>query len=161
MRYLVREKIFTISDRFHIEDENGRPRFEVVGRIFSLGNKLNLYDMDGRELIYIEQKLFRLLPEYLIYREGKEIGKIKQEFTFFKPRFHIDSIYGNFTLEGDVFHHNFNILKNGRAVAWISKRWISLSDTYSVDIEEGEDDAFILAIVISLDQIFYDGNRNK
>lgn len=161
MRYLIREKIFSFADRFIIEDEEGYPQYEVAGKILSIGNKLNLYDMQGKELIYIEQQVFRLLPEYNMYRDGNYIGRIKKEFTFFKPKFIIEASYGEFTLEGDVFHHNFTILKNGNAVAWISKRWVALSDTYSVDILDEEDHSFILSIVIILDQIFYDGNKNN
>lgn len=160
MRYLIKEKIFTFADRFRIEDYEGYPQYEVVGKILSLGNKLHIYDMNGRELIYIEEKIFRFLPEYTIYKEGNIVAKIKKELTFLKPRFRIESSYGQFTIEGDVFHHNFNILKNGEPVAWISKKWISLSDTYSVDIVDEEDHPFILSIVIILDQIFYDGNKN-
>ncbi|NMB06831.1 MAG: hypothetical protein GX981_00415 [Tissierellia bacterium] len=161
MKYLIKEKIFTFADRFNIEDENGVPKYEVVGEIFTFGNKLRLYDLNGREIIYIEQKLFRFLPEYYIYKNGNLMGKIKKEFTFFKPYFNIESSYGNLELEGDIFHHEFNILRNGRAIAYISKKWLSFSDTYSIDILDGEDDEFILSIVITLDQIFYDGNNNN
>ena len=161
MRYIIKEKVFTFADRFNIEDQYGSPQFEVVGKIFSLGNKLNIYDLNGKELIYIEQKVFRFLPEYDIYREGNLIGKIKKEFTFFKPKFYIESTYGNLTIDGDVFHHNFNILRDGKPIAWINKKWISFSDTYSVDISDEEDQSFVLSIVIVLDQIFYDGNRNN
>lgn len=160
MRYLIKEKIFSFADRFTIEDNQGYPRYEVVGKLLSLGNKLKLYNKTGEELIYIEQKIFRFLPEYLIYRNGNIVGRIKKELTFLKPRFNIESSYGNFTLDGDVFHHEFNISKDGNPIAWISKKWISLSDTYTVDILEEEDHSFILAIIIVLDQIFYD-NRNK
>ncbi len=161
MKYLIREKIFTFADRFRIEDENGHSQYEVVGKILSLGNKLNIYDMSGREVIHIEEKILRFLPEYMIFREGNLIGKIKKELTFFRPKFYIESSYGHFTLGGDIFHHNFNILRNGKNIAWINKKWISLSDAYGVEILDEEDQAFILAIVIVLDQIFYDGNKNN
>ena len=161
MRYLIREKIFTIADKFTIEDEYENPQYEVVGEVFTFGNKLRLYDMNGRELIYIEQKLFRFLPEYYIYENGNSVARIKKELTFFKPYFTIESSYGNLALEGDIFHHEFNILKDGRIIAQISKRWISFSDTYSVDIVEGEKDPFILSIVITVDQVFYDGQNNN
>ncbi|NMA86831.1 MAG: hypothetical protein GX968_05860 [Tissierellia bacterium] len=161
MKFLIKEKIFTFADKFNIEDENGNSKYEVVGEIFTFGNKLRLYDMNGREIIYIEQKLFRFLPEYEIYKSGSIIGRIKKEFTFFVPSFQIDSDYGNLTIEGDIFQHEFNILRNGQIIASISKKWVSWSDTYSIDILEGEDEAFLLSIVITLDQIYYDGNNNN
>lgn len=161
MKYIIKERIFTLTDKFVIEDEEGYPRYEVVGKLLSLGNKLCIYDLDGEELVYIEQKLLKLLPEYNIYQKGHLVGKVKKEFTFFKPSFVIESSYGNFTFQGDILHHDFDILKDGRSVAWINKRWLSFSDTYSVEISDLVDQAFILAIVIVLDQIFYDGNNNN
>lgn len=161
MKYLVRQKIFSFSDKFTVNDENGRPHYQVVGKLLTLGNKLNLYDMEGNHKIYIEQKLFRFLPEYIIYKGENILARVKKEFTFFKPRFHIESQYGDFTLDGDIFAHNFNIIKNGRVVAWISKKWISFSDTYSVDIDDNEDQAFILALVIVIDQVFHDNKSHS
>lgn len=161
MRYLVKERIFTLADRFNIEDQYGNPQYEIVGEIFTFGNKLRMYDLNGRELIYIEQKLFRFLPEYNIYKNGQLLAKIKKELTFFKPHFTIESSYGRLEIQGDIFHHEFNILRNGRPIAWISKKWIALSDTYAIDIEDGEDDEFILSIVITLDQVFYDGKKQN
>lgn len=159
MRYIVRERIFSFSDKFDIVDESGSPIYQVVGKIFSIGNKLNIYDMAGKELIYIEQQVFRFLPEYNIYRGNKILAKVKKELTLFRPKFNIESSYGNFTIDGDIFHYNFNILKNGNVVASISKKWIAFSDTYSVDIASSEDQSFILALVIVLDQVFHDDNN--
>ncbi len=156
MRYLVKQKIFSIGDKFTIRDENENPVYQVVGKVFTIGKKLDLYDMDDQHLAYIEQKIFRFLPEYYIYRDEELLAQVKKEFTFFKPRFNIDSHYGNFTIEGNIFAHEFNILKNGRTVAWISKKWISWSDTYTVDINDDEDQAFILSLVIVLDQVHHD-----
>lgn len=45
--------------------------------------------------------------------------------------------------------------KDGKRVAKISKGLISFSDTYSVDIYS-ENEAFILALVIVIDQILHD-----
>lgn len=160
MRYLIKERIFSFSDRFIIKDENNNPQYEVIGKILSLGNKLDIYNMQGDKLIYIEEKLLRLLPEYTLYKDGNIVARINKEFTLFKPKFKIESQYGKFSIEGNVFQHDFNILKNGKAIAWVNKKWVSLSDTYSVEISDGEDQSFILAMVIVLDQIFYD-NKNS
>ena len=161
MRYLIREKIFSFSDSFTINDESGRPCYEIVGKILSIGNKLNLYDMEGRNLFYIEQKVFRFLPEYNIYEGNNVVARIQKEFTFFKPKFTINSSYGNFTIDGDVFAYNFNIMKNGRPIAWINKKFLSFSDTYSVDISDEENQGFILSLVIVLDQVFHDNRNNS
>lgn len=160
MRYQIRQKIFSFGDNFTIKNEYEEPQLIVRGKIFSFGDKLTLEDLNGNELFYIEQKVFKFLPEYHIFQNGSEVAMIKKEFTFFKPRFYIESDFGSFDIEGDVFGHNFEVLKNGRFVAAVNKAWFAFSDTYGVDIDDGENQAFMLALVIVIDQVIHDNKNN-
>ncbi|WP_066826383.1 LURP-one-related/scramblase family protein [Clostridium tepidiprofundi] len=161
MRYQIREKIFSFGDDFTIKDEFGNDVFIVKGKVFSLGDKLGIYDMNGSEVVYIEQKLFKFLPEYNIYLYDEHAARVKKEFTFFRPRFNIESNMGDYVIEGDVFSLNFEILKNGVPIAIVSKKFFSFSDTYGVDISDNENHAFILALVIVIDQVLHDSNNNR
>lgn len=160
MRYQIRQKIFSFGDNFVIKGENDEPRFIVQGKVFSFGDKLSLEDLMGNELFYIEQKVFSFLPEYHIFQGDREVAMVKKEFTFFKPRFLIESQYGNYEMEGDIFGYDFQIVKDGRTVAYVSKKWFAFSDTYGVDIVDHEDQAFLLSLVIVIDQVIHD-NENK
>jgi len=159
MKYLVKQKVFSFRDSFTIKNEFGEECFSVIGKIFSFGNKLHLTDLQGNELYYIEQKIFRFLPEYTIYRDGVPVAQVKKNFTFFRPSFDITSVYGNYNISGNLWAYDFSIFKNGSPVAVISKQWFSFSDTYGVSIDDREDAAFILALVIVLDQIYHDGDK--
>ncbi|NSW90479.1 MAG: LURP-one-related family protein [Firmicutes bacterium] len=161
MRFVVKQKIFSFGDNFTIKDEYGNDHFIVRGKVFALGDKLRLYNLQGDELFYIEQKLFRFLPEYTIYHLGQAVATVKKEFTFFKPRFNISSASGNYTIDGNFWGMEFSILKNGLPVAQVSKRWFSWGDTYGVDIVDSEDYAFIISLVIVIDQVIHDRNHNK
>ena len=161
MRFVVRQKIFSFGDNFTIKDEYGNEHFMVKGKVFALGDKLRIYNMAGQELFYIEQKLFRFLPEYTIYQSGQPVARVKKEFTFFRPKFNITSTLGSFTIEGNFIGMDFSILKNGRRVAQVSKRWFSFSDTYGVDIVDSEDYGFLLTLVIVIDQVIHDNNHNN
>jgi len=162
MKFYIREKIFSIGDNFSIKDVSGNDVFNVEGKIFSMGNKLRIYDMYNNEMVYIEQKLFKLLPEYNIYLKGNYAARVKKEFTFFSNRFDIDSSMGNYEIDGDFFAHDFSITKNGSTVAEINKKWVSWGDTYEINISEQENYAFILALVIVIDQVLHDNkNRNN
>ncbi len=161
MRYLVRQRLFAFNDSFNITDENNRPIFRIEGKVFSLGNKLNIYDMNGNKLIYIEQKLLRLLPQYEIYEEDRLVANVKKQLSFFKAKFDIESYYGYFKVEGDVFAYNFSILRDGKVIAIVNKKFISFSDTYAVEIVDGEKDDFILSLVIVIDQVLHDDNHNN
>ncbi|NLG88908.1 MAG: hypothetical protein GX494_06775 [Clostridiaceae bacterium] len=159
MKYLIRQKIFSFRDSFTIKNEFNEDCYKVYGKILTVGNKLFLTDMQDRELFYIEQKLFRFLPEYTIYQNGIEIANVKKRFTLFRPSFDITSTYGYFNIEGNFLAYDFTIYKNGTPAAVVSKKWFSLSDTYGVSVTDNENHAFILALVIILDQIYHDGDK--
>ncbi len=161
MRYQIRQKIFSFGDNFTIKDESGQDNYIVRGKVFSFGDKLKIEDMHGNELVYIEQQLFRFLPEYNIFAGGQHMAMVKKEFTFFKPKFIINSQLGAYEIEGDIFSHDFTILKNGMIVAVVSKQWFSFSDTYGVDISGNEDQAFMLALVIVIDQVLHDDKNRR
>lgn len=161
MIFYVREKVFSFGDNFTIRDIDGYDAYKVKGKVFSFGNKLRLYSMDDRELVYIEQKLFKFLPEYLIYENGTVTAVLKKKFSFFKQRLQIESRYGDFYIEGDVFAHNFAIFRNGILVADIRKKVFTFGDTYEVNIDDNESYPFILSMVIVIDQIYHDDNNNQ
>lgn len=161
MVYKIRQKIFSFGDNFAIKNEYDEDCFIVKGKVFALGDKLKIEDLEGNEIIYIEQKIFKLLPEYNIYCEGKHLARIKKEFTFFKPRFVIESTMGNYTMEGNILSHNFEIHKGDKTVATVNKKWFAFADTYGADIADDEDQPFMLALVIVIDQVLHDNNHNR
>lgn len=160
MRYQVRQRVISLGDGFTIKDEYDNDKYIVRGKFFSFGNKLRIYDLNGGEVAYIEQEMFHLLPSYNIYLNDTYAATVKKEFSFFKPSFYIESTMGNYTMEGEIFSHEFQIIKDGKEVAFVSKRWFSFSDTYGVDIIGTENQEFMLSLVIVIDQILYD-NKNK
>lgn len=160
MRYQIRQRVFSFGDSFTIKDEYGNERFEVQGKIFSFGSKLRIYDMTGEELVYIEQEVFHLLPKYNIYLRGKYSASIKKELSFFKPRFIIESIMGDYYVEGDIFSHEFQIIKDGREAAYVSKKWFSFGDSYGAEILDSENQELILAMIIVIDMVLYNDKNN-
>ena len=160
MNFVVKQKVFSFADNFDIKDDFGDPHYIVEGKFFTIGKKLNIYDMNRNHLIYIEEKIFKFLPEYYLYQEDEMVAMVKRKLTFLKPRVDIESRYGNFTINGSVLGYNFSIEKDGKEVVRISKGLITLSDTYMVSIHENENVDFLLALVIVIDQIFHDNRSN-
>jgi uncharacterized protein YxjI len=157
MKYIIKQKIFSLGTSFYIKNEFQEDVYSIKGEVFSLGKKLRLYDLEDRELVYIEQQLFNFLPVYNIYVNGEVIAKVKKKFTLFRTEFSIESKGKEYILEGDFLAHEYKILSQGLVVANISKEWFTFSDTYGVDISEGESHPFMLAMVIVLDQACHEG----
>ena len=153
MRYVIRERFFRLGEDSDITDEQGRAVYHVDGKVFSLHHTLILRDMAGTEVAKVERQLIALRPTYRISRPGGESAAVrKQLFSPFVDRFTID-IPGPHDLHvtGSLFEHEYTLARDGQVVATVSKRWISLTETYGVDIAPGEDDVLILAAVLALD----------
>lgn len=153
MRYVIREKFFRLTEDSDITDENGQPVYQVRGRLFSIHNTLTMADMAGNEVAQVRRVLLALRPTYEITHGGQELAEVRKHFfTPFVDRFTID-IPGPNDLEmnGNLLEHEFTITQGGQTVATVSKRWISLTDTYGVDIGPGQNDVMILASVLALD----------
>ena len=153
MRYLMKQKMFSFGDDFRIRDESGRDVYFVDGKVLSIGNKLSFQDMEGNELAFIKQKLLAWSPSYEIYRKGALYATVKKElFTFLRCRFYID-VPGPDDLEakGNLLEHEYSFQRHGSEVASVSKKWFSMTDSYGVDIADGEDDVLILASTVVID----------
>jgi uncharacterized protein YxjI len=159
MRYQVRQRVFSLSDRFAIKDEAGGERFLVQGRVFSLGKKLSLTDTSGNELYFIRQKLLSVLPCYHVLKDGREVAELRSRLSFLKARFSISGEKGSYDIEGSPLGLEYRISSGGREVATVSKRFFAVADTYGVDVVDSEDAAFVLSLVIIIDQIAHE-NRN-
>jgi uncharacterized protein YxjI len=155
MRYVMRERLLSWGDDFTIKDTDGRDVYFVDGRVFSIGDKLSFKDMAGSELIRIEQKLLSFGPQYEIIRGGDTVAVVKKHlFTLFRARFTVD-VPGPDDLEaaGNFLDHDYSFSRGGREVARASKKWVSLTDTYAIDIADDEDPVLILAAAVVIDLV--------
>jgi len=59
-------------------------------------------------------------------------------------------------IQGDIFEHSYSILRQGVPVAEVAKKWVSLRDSYVVDVAEGEDPVLLLACAIVVDRITHE-----
>ena len=164
MRYVLKQKLLSWGDDFHIRDEAGRDVYFVDGKAFSLGDRLSFQDLEGHELAFIKQKLLALGKTYEIHRGGGLAAVVKKAlFAPFRHRFTVD-VPGpdDLEAEGNFTDHEYTFRRGDRTVATVSKRWFSWTDTYGVEIADGEDPVLILASAVVVDQACHpdDGERH-
>jgi uncharacterized protein YxjI len=153
MRYELRQKLISFGDDYIVRDEQGRDVFFVDGKVFTIGQKLSFQDMTGRELVYIRQRLLAWGPTYQIERNGEVIAEVRKHvFTLLYCKFTVD-VPGPDDLEatGSLFDYEYEFRRGDRTVATVSKRWVTLTDAYGVDVAPGEDDVLILASSVVID----------
>lgn len=159
MRYMIKEKFWSLGNDFTITDENGTPVYRIDGKAFSWGDDLSFQDMAGNELARIKQKLLSLKPKYEIHRGGQLFAEVVKEFTWFGKEFSLDVPGPNdYSIKGQFWRHEYTFRRSGEVVAVVSKAIWSWADTYGVEISDGEDDVSILCAAVVIDQVLHDGD---
>lgn len=158
MKYQIKQKIFSLGDGFKIKNDAEEDVYTVKSQILSIGKKLKILDLAGNELCNIEQKLLKLMPEYKILISGQEIATVKKKFSLIKNNFTINSTKGNFVVDGNFTGHEFTIRNGNVVIARISKKFFSMSDTYGVEIDDGQDQVVGLALAIVIDMVCHNQN---
>jgi uncharacterized protein YxjI len=163
MRYVMRQKLLSLADSFTIKDENERDAYVVKGKLFSFGDKLSFLDAAGNELVYIDQRLLNWGPTYELWRGADLLAVVKRQlFSFIHHRFTVD-VPGpdDLEAEGDFLDHEYAFTRGDRVVATVSKKWFSWTDTYGIEIADGEDAVLILASAVVVDMVCHSDNKRR
>lgn len=163
MRYLVRERMFSIGTDFWIEDEYGNRPFYVDGKALSLREACELRDSDGNLLTRMHKRLMSMRDTMVIEGpDGHSVAKVKP--AFFSPirhRYEIDLADGQ-RLEalGNFTDKDWQLLSpDHQVVGQVSRHWFRLRDTYGVEVAPGVSDPLIISIAVCIDHIHTDEAR--
>jgi uncharacterized protein YxjI len=158
MRYVLKQKLWSFGDDYIIRDADGNDCYFVDGRALSIKHKLSFQDMHGRELAFIRQRWFSWGPAYEIYRNDQLLAVVKKHlFTLFRCKFGVDGPGANdFEAVGNFIDHEYEINHAIGTVARVSKRWFSFTDTYGIEIADGQDQVLLLAAAVVIDLVCHD-----
>ena len=95
--------------------------------------------------------------------DGKDIATIKKALlTPFRDRWDVKVKNGpDLDVQGDFLAHEYTIKEGRKKVAEVSKKWLRITDTYGVEVEDGQNDILILAIAVAIDIMVDDDAKNK
>ncbi|MFJ8198966.1 LURP-one-related/scramblase family protein [Streptomyces sp. NPDC096152] len=151
MRFLVRDRILGIGDDYWIEDEQGRKVFLVDGKAMRLRDTFELKDAQGRILIDIHQKMFALRDTMVIERGGEALAKIRRKrLSLLRNHYRVSLVDGTeLDVSGKILDREFAVEYDGELLAVISRRWLTVVETYGVDVvREDMDPALVIAVAV-------------
>ena len=151
MKYYMKSRFFSLKEDFWIKNEYGEDTFFVDKKFLSLGLQFDM--IKNNEILYsVKEKLLTFLSNYEIYNSIEVVAKVNQKLTFMRDKIKVESKYGEFTIQGNLFDYSYRIYKDNIFVAKIEKEIFAFTDNYEVDIDF-EDEAFILTLVVIIDNI--------
>lgn len=145
----MRERLFGIGDDYWIEDTDGRKVFLVDGKAMRVRDTFELKDAQGRIIVEIRQKLLSLRDTMLIERDGEQLAKVKRKrLSLLRNHYRVTLVDGTeLDVSGKILDREFAVDYDGELLAQISRRWLTVRDTYGIDIVREDADAGLLIAV--------------
>ncbi|MFD4786364.1 LURP-one-related/scramblase family protein [Streptomyces sp. NPDC058459] len=149
MRFLVRDRLLGIGDDYWIEDESGRKVFLVDGKAMRLRDTFELKDTAGDVLIDIHEKMFALRDTMVIQRDGEDLATIRHKrLSLLRNHYRVDLADGTeLDVSGKILDREFAVEYEGELLAVISRRRLTVRDTYGVDVVRDDADPTLLIAV--------------
>ncbi len=166
MKYILKNKIFSIGDGSTVRDESGRDLFFVKGKVFTFTKKKYVRDLNKNVLYTVRNKFFHLLlPKvFLCDASGEKLMMIKKEKLFaFRQNFEIIPLkegQPKLSITGDIIARHFDILSDGVPVAHVRKNFNLIKDSFWIDTDRTELAPLLIAFVVAIDN-YYDKVKNQ
>jgi uncharacterized protein YxjI len=162
-QFIVEQKIMAMRDTFGIKDRNGNLLAYVKKKIVSLGPNFWFESSDGVRLGEVKGKIVAVRPTFEIYdTQGQLLAVVKKKILkLLGSEWWLENASGQEVarINGNITEHDFTIQSpEGTALAQIHKKWVSVRDSYGVEIlSSGLDPYTILAYAIAMDHVEYKG----
>ncbi len=150
-KFQMREKIMAIGDDFWIEDDHGNKVYKVNGKAIRLRDTFILEDAHGAELAKIQEKKLSVRDKMTIER-GSTKATVHKRLIGIRDHYIIEVEGGeDLKAHGNIVDHEYEIERDGKTVATISKKWFRIRESYGVQMAEDQDIPLILAITVCVD----------
>lgn len=128
--YLVDGKIGT-RPKADIQDASENVLYTVRGRLLGIPKKMEIFDATGTEVAQLSAKMF---------------SPIKSRMTL--------TVAGgeSWELEGSFMEKEYSISSGGRPVVQITQKWVTVRDTYTLDVADGVEPGLALAVLWAVDR---------
>ena len=154
LKLYIKQKVFSWNDKFTVTDENGNDRFTAAGKLpttFVTGKHISVSDENGNTVASVRHKMkgFSLAPRFIVEVNGREVCEVVKKFTFFSHKYNIEGL--SWQLEGDFTGHDYEVQNGSQVVMKLSKKLISLGDSYELDIADPNNELICLCIALAVD----------
>lgn len=147
--FYMRQKVFSLGEKFTITDQNEQPKYTVQGSFMQIPKQFTIYDETSETVGTITKKMISLLPAFYVSVDGFKEIMIQKAFTFFKTRFDIHA--ENIHIVGDIFDKFFEVHGSSGVIAYVEEKWFTWGDTYTIDVADERYEALVISLVVAID----------
>lgn len=154
MQVSIRNKWISLRGGSKVKDMNENDVLYVKGKFWTFTRKKFVQDMDGNLLYTVRNKFWTFfVKKAMVYdKDGNQVAFIRRKFWSVHDRYFINSKLGQLEIRGNILCFDYHIFLEGREIGHVSRK-ISLRDSFVLDIEDNQELAFFVALLIAIDNI--------
>ncbi len=160
--YIIEQKIAALRDTFGIKARNGNLLAYVKKKLVSWGPQFYFETPDGSRLGEMRGKVLTVRPTFEIYNPQGLVAVVKKKvLKLLGSEWWLEDPSGKEIgrIQGNITEHEFSIQSpSGSQIAQINKKWVSIRDSYNVEVLSEEIDPFVIvAYAIAMDHAQFKG----
>ena len=155
MQLAIRNKWISLKGSSVVKDANEKDVLKVEGKFWTVTAKKFIKTLDGQLKYMVRNKFWRLFTyrAFIFDDQNQRVATIRRKIFSFHDRYFIESTkYGKIEIVGNILQFNYRVMVNGTEVGHVARK-ISLRDSFVLDIQDGFDYYFFVALVIAIDNI--------
>lgn len=153
-RYVLKSKFGMGRDFAVLDPATEEQRFFVDGKV-GLRPKADVQDAAGQTIYTVKGRLLAFPKHMTIHGpDGAEVASLRAKaFSMIKDKMTMEVPTGEpWKLEGSFIEKNYSVTVGDRHVVQITQKWVTIRDTYTLDVADGIDVGLALAVVWAIDR---------
>lgn len=152
MKLFIKNKMVSLGGSSTVKDENGNDVFKVKGKMLSLRKVKKIYNDEGKLEYIVRNKFINFWTHSAFIFDAKKQKICKVKNRGFKTGYDIVGYGDEISIDGWSLG-GYSIIKNGEKIGTITTNLMSLVDNYQLEIDDDAEAAFVVAIIIAMDNV--------
>jgi len=162
--YIIEQKIAAMRETFGVKDRNNTLLAYVKKKLVSWGPQFDFETVGGARFGEMRGKVLTVRPTFEIYDDQGLVAVVKKKvLKLLRSEWWLENATGReiARIKGNITAHEFSIQSpSGVPVAVIHKKWVSVRDSYGIEIQNQEIDPYvIIAYAIAMDHTQFKANK--
>lgn len=159
--YLVRRNLASVEG-YLVFDSTDTQIYRFRGHVSFPSQRWTMQDAGGNDVATLVRPPMHIHPTFTVSRPGRSDVTIRKAgFAPIHESWRIEGAEdGDVDIQGDVLNHEFTFEQDGRPVGTTTRRWISITDAYALQVG-GMDPVLAIAASVGIDDIEREHNRDR
>ena len=154
MQLIIRNKWVSLRGSSYVKDINGNDVLKVRGKFWTFTRKKYVTDLNDQVIYVVRNKFWKFFrySAFIMDKDEKIICVVKRKIFSLHDTYNLESPFGQIQIRGNILGFDYHISLNGEEVGHVSRK-ISLRDSFVLDLKDGLDEKFFVALLIAIDNI--------